>query len=86
MLISNHLSSNVFILSILEARTEILTKNVHFLGDLKTPKFPSEINRPLPENSTTEKTPKYLGGHAHTPVTHSFSSFQSHHMSKGLAD
>ena len=40
MPISDHLSSNIF----LEARAEILTKKVHFSGDLKTQKFPSEIN------------------------------------------
>ena len=33
--------------SILEARAEILTKKIHFLGVLKTPKFPSEIEWPL---------------------------------------
>ena len=33
----------LLILSILEARAEILTKKVPFLGDLKTPKFPYEI-------------------------------------------
>ena len=32
------------ILAILEARAEILQKLVRFFKDLKTPKFPSEIN------------------------------------------
>ena len=32
---------------ILEARAEICQKKVHFLEDLKTPKFHSEINWPL---------------------------------------
>jgi hypothetical protein len=50
MLISDHVSPNIikFILlirSFLEARAEILTKKVHFLGDFKTPKFPYEINQ-----------------------------------------
>ena len=40
-----------FIWSILEARAEILTKKVHFWGDLKTPKFPSEINWPLTQKN-----------------------------------
>ena len=50
MLIINHLiKQSAFVLmiwSILEARAEILTKKVHFLGVLKKPKFPSEINWP----------------------------------------
>ena len=29
---------------ILEARAEILTKKVHFLGNMKAPKYPPEIN------------------------------------------
>ena len=51
--------------SILEARTEILTKKrFTFLGDLKTPKFPSEINWPLvPHGASFQLGPNWIRSH-----------------------
>ena len=51
MLLNDHLSSNIikdlYFNDLIHLKSEFFTKKVHFWGFLKTPKFYSEINRPL---------------------------------------